>query len=395
MDFELPEELRMMRETAVRFTRNELIPHEPTAIRREAERGFGDAPLLPPELEAELVAKARAAGLAGIEVPEQYGGLGLGALAKCVVVEQLKHSILFPFGFPPNFPDVYMLKDTCKGGQVDKYLVPFLRGEKKACIAITEPGAGSDAAGIKMRAERRDGKWVLNGGKIFITGARQADFTIVVTVTDAAKGARGGMTTFLVDADTPGLSIPSVYPMIGEYAPYAVHFDNVEVDDSHVLGEVGEAFAPLQLRLGVRRMEIAATCIGLASRCLQMMIAQANLRSTFGVQLAERQAVQWWIADSYQEIEMCRLATYRLAWQLDRGGYDIRRDASMVKVQASEMVARVADRAIQLFGAMGVSKELPLEFISRVVRIYRIVEGPSEIHRWVIARDLLKNGLPQ
>ncbi len=395
MDFELPEELRMMRETAARFTRQELIPHEPLAIRREAERGFQDTALLPPELEAGLIAKARAVGLAGIEVPEEYGGPGLGPLAKCVVVEQLKHSILFPFGFPPNFPDVCMLTETCKGAQIDKYLLPFLRGDKKACIAVTEPGAGSDAAGIKMRAERRDGKWVLNGNKIYITGARQADFIIVVTVTDPARGAHGGMTTFLVDAGTPGVSIPSVYPMIGEYAPHALHFDNVEVDDGQVLGEVGQAFAPLQLRLGVRRMEIAITCIGLASRCLGMMIEQANSRSTFGALLADRQAVQWWIADSYQEIEMCRLATYRLAWKLEQGGFDIRRDASMVKVQASEMVARVADRAIQLFGGMGVSKELPLEFISRVVRIYRIVEGPSEIHRWVIARDLLKNGMPE
>src|SRR5688572_1230835 len=259
MDFELPEDLRMMRETAARFTQKELIPHEPTAIRREAERGFEDTPLLPPELEAELISKARAVGLAGIEVPQEYGGAGLGPLAKCVVVKQLKHSILFPFGFPPNFPDVYMLKDTCKGAQIDKYLIPFLRGDKMQCIAITEPGAGSDAAGIKMRADRKNGKWVLNGEKIFITGARHADFMIVVTLTDPTKGSKGGMTTFLVDAGTPGLTVPSVFPMIGEYAPYAVHFDNVEVDDSHVLGEVGEAFAPLQLRLGVRRMEIAIT----------------------------------------------------------------------------------------------------------------------------------------
>jgi len=394
MDFELSEELRLMRETARRFTLNELIPHERTVIRREAERGFDDTPLLPPELERELIAKAEAIGLTGIEVSPQYGGQGLGVLAKCVVVEQLKHSILFPFGFPPNFPDVRMLEQCCAGSQIERYLVPFLSGEKKACIAVTEPGAGSDAAAIRMRAERRDGRWVLNGNKVYITGAKQADFMIVVTVTDPAKGARGGMTSFLLDRDTPGISIPSTYPMIGEYAPYAVHFDDVEAGDEQVLGEVGEAFAPLQLRLGLRRVEIGATCVGLASRCLGMMIEQAKARSTFGAPLADRQAVQWWIADSYQELDLVRLALYRLAWKIDRGGYDVRREASMVKVQATEMVARVADRAIQLFGAMGVSKELPLEFISRVIRIYRIVEGPSEIHRWVVARDLLKNGLP-
>jgi (R)-benzylsuccinyl-CoA dehydrogenase len=392
MDFELPQELRMLRETAARFTRNELIPHERTVIQREAERGFDDTALLPEELEASIIAKAKEIGLVGIEVPPEYGGLGLGVLAKCIAVEQLKHSILFPLGFPPNFPDVAMLRECCRGTQVEKYLEPFLRCEKKACIAVTEPGAGSDAAAIKMRAERRGDRWVLNGNKIYITGARQADFMIVVTVTDPAKGTRGGMTTFLLDKDTPGISIPSAYPMIGEYAPYAVHFDDVEVGDDQVLGEVGQAFAPLQLRLGLRRLEIAATCVGLAARCLDMMIEQARNRSTFGVLLADRQAVQWWIADSWQEIELVRLAMYRLAWRIDQGTYDIRREASMVKVQATEMVTRVVDRAIQLFGGMGVSKELPLEFISRVVRIYRIVEGPSEIHRWVVARDLLKNG---
>ncbi len=201
------------------------------------------------------------------------------------------------------------------------------------------------------------------------------------------------MTTFLLDAKQPGITVPTAYPMIGDYAPYAVHFDNVEASDDQVLGVVGEAFAPLQGRLGLRRLKIAATCVGLATRCLKMMIEQAKLRSTFGAPLAERQAVQWWIADSYREIELTRLALYKLAWDLDQQ-HDTRRDASMVKVQATEMVGAVVDRAMQLFGGMGMSKELPLEYISRVVRIYRIVEGPSEVHRWVVARDLLKNGLP-
>ncbi len=393
MDFELPEELRLLRDAAARFTARELIPHEPLVIRREAERGYTDMPLLPPELEKQLMDKARAAGLVGLEVPEEHGGAGASILAKCVVVEQLKHSILFPFGFAPNFPDVFMLLESCKDTQIDKYLKPFLRGEAQSCIAITEPGAGADASGIKMRAERKDGKWILNGSKIFITHARYADFMIVVTLTDPAKGSRGGMTTFLLDANQPGISVPTAHPTIGDYQPYDIHFDNVEATDDQVLGEVGQAFAPLQRRLGLRRMEIAATCVGLATRCLKMMIDQAKVRSTFGAPLSERQAVQWWIADSYREIEMTRLALYKLAWDLDMGN-DTRRDASMIKVQATEMVGVVADRAMQLFGGMGMTKDLPLEYISRVVRIYRIVEGPSEVHRWVVARDLLKNGLP-
>lgn len=393
MDFELPEELRMLRESAARFTTRELIPHEPLVIRRDAERGYTDNPLLPPELEKQIMDKARAAGLAGLEVPEEHGGAGASILAKCIVVEQLKHSILFPFGFAPNFPDVFMLLESCKGTQIDKYLKPFLRGETQSCIAITEPSAGADVSGMKMRAERKDGKWILNGSKQFITHARYADFMIVITVTDTAKGSRGGMTAFLLDAKQPGISVPTTYPMGGDYAPYGINFDNVVATDDQVLGEVGQAFAPLQGRLGLRRMEIAATCVGLATRCLKMMIEQAKLRHTFGAPLADRQAVQWWIADSYREIELTRLALYKLAWDLDHKN-DVRRDASMVKVQATEMAGVVVDRAMQLFGGMGMSKALPLEYISRVVRVYRIVEGPSEVHRWVVARDLLKNGLP-
>jgi (R)-benzylsuccinyl-CoA dehydrogenase len=162
-----------------------------------------------------------------------------------------------------------------------------------------------------------------------------------------------------------------------------------------VLGEVGEAFVPLQQRLNLRRAEIAARCLGQATRCISMMIEQANNRSTFGVKLADRQTVQFWIADSYQEMEACRLAVYRLASRIDQGASNIRIDSAMVKIQGPEMVTRVIDRAVQLFGAMGVSKELPFEYMYRATRPYRIVEGPSEVHRWTIARELLRNGLPE
>lgn len=394
MDFELPDTARMIRETVRTFTNRELIPHEPTIIRREAERGFRDDPLIPAELDASLNAKAREVGLWGIDVPEEYGGQAFGMLAKCVVIEELKRSIV-PFVPPPDSPNLYLLKALCVGDQIDKYLLPYSRGEKKSCIALSEAGAGSDAAAIKTRAERRNGKWVLNGAKMWISNARRADFMIVVALTDPALKARGGMTAFLVDKGTPGVSIPTSYPMIGEYHPYQVFLDNVELDDSHVLGEVGNAFIPITNRLGVRRLDIAARCVGLATRCLEMMIEQANSRQTFGSALADRQAVQWWIADSYQEIEMVRLLTYRLAYKIDLGVADFRREGSMVKVQATELIQRVVDRAIQLFGGMGLSKELPLEYIARMSRVLRIVEGPSEVHRWVIARDLLKNGLPQ
>jgi len=394
MDFDLPEDIRMVRDLVARFTREKLVPLEATVIRREAERGFTDAPLIPPDDAKRLHAHAKEIGLWGMDVPAEFGGQDLGALAKIVAIEQLKHSIV-PFVLPPDSPNLHFLKDCCKGEQIDRYLLPYASGEKRSCLALTESGAGSDAGAIAMRAERRNGKWILNGTKIFISNAKDADFIITIALTDPTRKSRGGMTAFLVDKGTAGLSIPASYPMIGEYHPYQVHYDSVELDDSHVLGEVGQAFEPLKRRLSIRRAEIAARCLGFARRCIGMMIEQANARSTFGSKLADRQAVQWWIADSYQEMEACRLSVYRLAARIDQGVKDIGLDGSMVKIQGPEMVSRVIDRAIQLFGGMGVSKELPLEYMYRVVRAYRIVEGPSEVHRWTIARELLRNGLPE
>ncbi len=393
MDFTLPEELRMLRDTVARFVREELMPLERDVIRREAERGLTDAPLIDPDAEQELNRKAKAIGLYGIDVPEEYGGQNLGMLAKAVVIEELKTSIV-PYVLPPDSPNLWMLRETCKGDQVQKYLLPYANGDKKSAIAISEPGAGSDPAGMKTRAEYKNGKWVLNGQKIWISHARQADFIIVMAVTDPAKGSRGGITAFLVDKGAKGLSIPSVFNTMGEHAPYAVFFDNVELSDDQVLGEVGQGFAPMQNRLGVRRMEIACRALGYARRCMDYMLQQANERKTFGALLAERQQVQWWLADSWQEMEMVRWITWRLACKMDQGETNWRREAAMVKLQGSEMIARVSDRAIQLLGGMGVAKELPLEYIARSCRVLRIFEGPSEVHRWFIARDLLRNGMP-
>ncbi|MCG8504861.1 MAG: acyl-CoA dehydrogenase [Sphingomonadales bacterium] len=391
MDLRLPDHLRMLRETVARFVRKELIPLEPMVIRRECERGLADTPLLDPTSEHHLKEETQKLGLWGIDVPEDHGGQDLGALAKCVVVEQMKYSIT-PFVIPPDSPNLYLLSDCCTPEQRERYLIPYARGEKTSCLALTEPGAGSDAAAIRARAKRDGGDWVLSGTKIFISNAKKSDFIIVLAVADAVPGSEGGITAFLVDRDTPGLSIPSSFPTIGEYHPYEVHLDGVRLSDDQVLGPVGKAFGPVQKRLSLRRAEIGARCVGLAQRCLDMMIEQARTRQTFGKPLADRQAVQWWIADTYREIRITRLLTYALAARIDRGDADIRRDAAMLKVQATEMVGRAVDRAIQLFGAMGVSKELPLEYMYRLVRVYRIVEGPSEIHRWIIARDLLKHG---
>ncbi len=394
MDFTLPEEVRMLRDTVARFVREELLPLERDVIKREAERGLTDSPLIDPDAEKELGRKAKAIGLFGIDVPEEYGGQNLGMLAKAVVIEELKTSIV-PFVLPPDSPNLWMLRETCKGDQIKKYLLPYASGDSKSAIAISEPGAGSDPAGMKTRAEYKNGKWIINGQKIWISNARKADFIIVMAVTDQAKGTRGGMTAFLVDKGAKGLSIPSVFNTMGEHSPYAVFLDNVELSDDQVLGEVGNGFGPMQNRLGVRRMEIACRALGYARRCMDLMLTQANQRKTFGALLAERQQVQWWLADSWQEMEMVRWITWRLAWKMDQGDKNWRREAAMVKLQGSEMIGRVSDRAIQLLGGMGVSKDLPLEYIARACRVWRIFEGPSEVHRWFIARDLLRNGMPE
>lgn len=394
MDFQLPDDVAMTQDVVKRFVRDKLIPLEPMIIRRESERGMTDDPIIPKDAEDDLQRQTRELGLWGIDAPEEFGGQDLGALMKCIVIEQMKHSIV-PLVLPPDSPNLYYLKQQCTSYQAKRYLDPYVNGEKKSCLALSEPEAGSDAGAIKTRAERRGDKWVLNGEKIWISNARRSDFMIVIAVTDPSKGKRGGMTAFLVDRDTPGLTIPSSYPMIGEYHPYAVHFKDVELGDEQVLGEVGQAFVPLSNRLGIRRMEIAARSLGLASRAIDMMIEHANSRKTFGVPLADRQNTQFWISDSWQELEMARLATYRLAWRIDQGASDVRREAAMVKIQATEMATRVVDRAIQLHGGMGLSKEMPLEYMSRILRVFRIVEGASEIHRWTIARDLLRNGRPE
>ena len=387
MDFELPDDVVQVRDSVRRFVREELLPLERTVIRREAERGLADTPILPPDVAAALDVKAQALGLWGIDVPAQFGGQELGALVKCVVTEELKYSIV-PFVLRPDSPNLHFLQQCARGPQIERYLLPYASGNKKSSLALTEAGAGSDAGAISMRAVRIEGGWRLNGSKTFISNAKSSDFIITMAVAESETGERLGISAFLVDRDTPGLTIPASYPMIGEYHPYEVHYQNVEVTDDQVLGDIGRAFAPLQRRLSIRRAEIGARCVGLAQRCLDMMIEQAGLRVTFGKPLAERQSVQWWIADTWQEIESVRVLTWRLASRIDRGG-DIRREASMVKIMATEMIGRVVDRAIQLFGGMGVSKELPLEYIYRLVRVYRIVEGPSEIHRSIIARDLL------
>ncbi len=385
MDFELPEEARMLQELVARFVGDELLPLESTVIAREA----GGEPLaLTPEELAPLHARCRELGLWGLDVPERLGGADVGLLAKLVAQEELARTVV-PFYFPPDSPNLYMLDATVNEDQRERYLEPYARGETVSAIAISEPGAGGDPSAMSTRAVRTDGGWVLNGRKIWISRIAHADFTIVMALTDPEKRARGGITAFLVDRDTPGMVIEREIAMLGGRRTYEVVFEDCFLPESQVLGEVGQGFAPMQLRLNTRRLEMGASALGIGGRALDMMLGHVKQRRTFGELLADRQAIQWWITDAATRMHALRLMVWHAAWKVQRGE-DTRNECSMIKAYATDMATDVVDNAMQAFGAMGVTKELPLQLMWQNVRTMRVFEGPTEVHKWVVARRILR-----
>jgi acyl-CoA dehydrogenase len=239
------------------------------------------------------------------------------------------------------------------------------------------------------RAVQDGDDWVINGRKIWVSRIKNADFSIVMAVTDPEKGSRGGITAFLVDKGTPGFEVAREIPMLGGARTYEVVFEDCRVPATQILGEIGDGFGPMQLRLTVRRLQMGAWCVGMSERALSMMVEHATQRETFGSLLSDRQAIQWWIADAATRIHACRLMAYDAAWKADQG-MDVRSEASMLKVFGTEMATDIIDRAMQAFGAMGVTKELPLQLMGQQVRTMRVYEGPSEVHRWVIARRIIR-----
>jgi len=266
---------------------------------------------------------------------------------------------------------------------------PYAQGKMKSCIGISEPEAGGDPAQMKTRAVREADEWVINGRKIWVSNVPTADFVILMAVTDPEKGARGGITAFILERNTPGFTIEREIPMLGGVRTYELVLDNVRLKDAQVLGDVGNGFAPMQKRLTIRRLEMGAMSVGIASRALEMMCQHVQQRVTFGQKLADRQAIQWWIADAATKIHATRLMVMDAAQKQDRGE-DVRTVASMVKVFATEMAQEIVDNAMQSFGAMGMTRELPLAIMSQRLRLARIYEGPSEVHRMVIARHTLR-----
>lgn len=384
MSVELSEEHRMLKDMVGKFVENELMPLESAVLARETQGGKA---ALTEEEEAPLLAKCKELGLWGLDVPEELGGANLPAVALMAVNEEIGRTCV-PFTFPPDSPNLHMLMAVANDDQRKRYLEPYARGEMTSAIAISEPGAGGDPAGMITRAVKDGSDWVINGRKIWVSRVPQSDFTILMARTGEGK-RHEGVTAFLIDRGTKGFTVAREIPMLGGQRTYELVLEDCRVPESQVLGRLGQGFAPMQLRLTVRRLQMGAWCIGMARRALDMMMDHAKQRVTFGQKLSDRQAIQWWIAEAATKIHACRLMVMDAAAKQD-AGQDVRTEASMIKVFGTEMATEVIDHAMQTFGAMGVTKEMPLQLLAQRVRTMRVYEGPSEVHRMVIARRLLE-----
>jgi acyl-CoA dehydrogenase len=378
MDFALNDEQKMMIETVRRFIKEELQPLENEV---EDSGQFEVA-------KANIVHdKSKALGLFALNIPREFGGGGLSNVDRILCEEQFGHTsdILIRRAFG----NVYEPLLVCKGAQIERWLKPTVRGQRTCSIAITEPGAGSDAQGIKTHAKKTTTGWVLNGSKHFISDGIWSDFYLV-----SAKTGEKEISMFMVDKGLPGLTIGKDQKMMGlRGTPHVeLFFDNVPLEPLALLGEEGQGFKLAMGALNVVRLaQVGARAVGKATHVLELMTAYANDRKQFGSRIGEFQMVQQMLADSVIEINAARLMVLHAAWMID-AGLDPRDWIAMVKVHASEMLGRVVDRGVQVFGGMGFCKELPIERYYRDARIYRIYDGTNEIHRSVIARSVLKRG---
>jgi len=380
MLYKLPEETLMLQETVRRFVENELIP---------LESKFPERPNsyeLPDEEFLKLTAKVHEMGLTARETPEEAGGAGLGTLDNCVVTEQVHRSTAGCSVFSATFAS--MLYELGTEEQKEKYMVPSVKGEFHGASAFSEPGAGGDLAGIQTTIEKTDDGWVINGNKCWIFKAKTARFILVLT---RLKGTErhDGLQWVIIDAGTPGFKIGREQKMIHGQNTYELFFDNCIVDEKQLLGKTGQAWSSGTDYLFSGRIQIAARALGIADRCLEMAKEYSKIRHTFGKPLSSRQAIQWMIADSALELHNCRLLVYDTALRAQEGE-KVYTETAMAKLSATEMVARVVDRAMQIHGAAGLSDETILERCYRDIRPMRIYEGTSEALRSMIAKDLLK-----
>src|SRR4051794_12925975 len=380
MDFELPEELRLLKDNLRKFVDRELIPLERAVVNDIAQQK---------ELQKQLRPKIEQLGLWQYDVPEELGGLGLGMLAKVIVWSEVSRTTALParhlslFGFPVS-PILY----TLAGEAREQYLMPVVRGEKTSCFAQTEADAGSDPAAMRTTAVRDGDSYVINGVKRFITGADIADFVQVFAKTDSGKGSRGGISAFIVDMDVPGVRLGPPADLMIDDKPYELYFDNVRVPLENRIGQEGAGFGQAQSWLNTGRIRHGARSLGVMERCLELATRYSKQRKTFGEPLAQRQTIQSMLVDSYVELHQLRLMVYHAAWKFDRGE-DVRAEAYMCKFFGDERSFVAADRCMQIHGGVGLSKELPIERFFRDQRSMMITEGPNEVLRMALARIVL------
>ena len=387
----IPEELLELRATVRDFIDREIRPVEDEHREEIQETGtFKDA-----KQEArKLRQRSAELGFWTLHMPEDVGGGGLSYLGQVLLHEEAARSGLILAGGEAIFPvvtgptPIYL---DCTDDQKERYLEPLMRGDTVTCFALTEPGAGSDATRIQTKAIKTNGSWIVSGRKHFITGGDMADFALVFAVTDPELRARGGITAFFVDRDTPGYEVTRIQRTMSPFQnPVEITFSDCEVPAENVLGEVGKGFYSAVKGINGARLQISATALGQAQWMLDRSLAYANDRVAFERPIGANQFVQGMLVDSYAELEQARLLVYKLADDID-GGADGRREAALAKLVATEMVGRVADRAIQVHGGNGFMTELGLESWYRDVRAMRLYEGTSEILRTNVAKTL---GLP-
>ena len=383
MHFALTEEQQMIVDTTRAFVENELYPHE-LAIERNGH--------LPMEVVREVQAKAIEAGLYAANIPEEHGGAGLDTLSWLLYEKELGKANYALHWTCVARPSNILCAGTAE--QREKYLKPCVAGEKWDCLAMTEPGAGSDLRGMKATAKQDGTDWVLNGTKHFISHADIADFSIVFMKSGeevSDRGKRALITAFFVDKGTPGFAVRDGYRNVSHrgYTNSILEFDNCRIPAENILGEVHKGFEVANTWLGATRLQVAATCLGRAERAFSHAVEYAANREQFGQKIGKFQGVSFKLADMATEMKAAELLTLEAGWKFD-AGICTDSDMAMAKLKATEMLAFVADEAIQIHGGMGVMDELPLERIWRDARIERIWEGTSEIQRHIISRALLR-----
>ncbi len=379
--FQMSNETKMLQTWVREYVRKEILPLETTMD--------PEAITISTEDYERLSSKTREAGMWHLGLPEKYGGAGLDCFTMTVLMEEMSQhrNGLYNTCYGTLGRGVPNIIFSGTEEQIEKYAIPTLNGERTGSFfAITEPTGGSDPArAIQTTAVLRGDQWVLNGTKVFISGAGTADWGIIFARTGEG---RGGISAFIVETDTPGFKTSPIYVLRPSY-PYEISLMDCRIPRENLLGEEGKGFELVTRLLGVARFPYSAANLGVAVAAHRMAVDYAKKREVFGRTLSEKQGIQWMLADSEVDIRSTRWLIWEGAWKVDRGE-DYRQEASIAKLVSSEVLGRVVDRAVQIHGAYGVSKELPLERWYREARIRRIGEGPSEVHRFVIARNLLR-----